>query len=179
MDHIVPTSQRRLKCRISTTPQEMLYGQWAAPSGEEASTPAPQGSSAGIKEICPLEKMSLMHLSLCCFHTRESVEQIECSHPSPLHWTAGSGRGHEGPGLLVPGGSTPDCPKCSSSITHTNVPAGSHSELNHLQGSLRAVLSSFQLPSDKLPRYIERFGRGKRRVKNNRGSVIPLYPQSS
>lgn len=64
----------------------------------------PRAPAPGLKRFVHLKKTSLMRLSLCCSHTREIVEQIECLHPSPLHWTAGGGRGHKGQGFWSPEG---------------------------------------------------------------------------
>lgn len=180
MDHIVPTPQRRLRCGISITPQEMVLCTAACTNRRESfHSLLPRAPAPGIKEIWALKKKC----PLCIWNSAVLTQRLALSrwniyrpHPCPGQLAVAEGTGQ--PGLLVPGGSTPACPKWYSSITNTNVPAGCCSELNHLQGSLIAVLSSFQLRSDKSVSYRERFGRGTRRVKNNRGSIIPLYPHS-
>lgn len=63
MDHIVPTPQRRLKCGISITPQDMFYVQQAAQTGEKASSPCSLGLQLlGLKRFVHFKKMSFTHL---------------------------------------------------------------------------------------------------------------------
>lgn len=147
MDHIVPSPQRRLNCGISITPQEMFYVQQAAQTGEKASTPCSPGLQLpGLKRFVHFKKCPLCVCNSAVLTHRSALNRWNISTP---HSALDHGQGARGAGAAGSWGSTRDCPKCCLSITNTNVPAGSCSELNHLQGSLIAVLSSFQLQSHK------------------------------
>lgn len=103
MDRIVPTPQRRLKCGISITPQEMVYVQQTAQAGGKASTACSLGLQLlGLERFVHFKKLSFLHSSFCCSHTKVSVEQTGDSHPSPPHGQRPrtDGRGcQEHPGL--------------------------------------------------------------------------------
>lgn len=147
MDHIVPTPQKRLNCGISITPQEMFYVQQAAQTGEKASTPCSPGLQLlGLKRFVHFKKCPLCVSNSAVLALRSALHRWDISTPRS---GPDPGQRAGGAGLLAPG--APGLSEGGSSITNTNVPAGSCSELNHLQGSLIAVLSSFQLQSHKSP----------------------------
>lgn len=116
----------------------------------------------GLERFVHFEMLSSVHWRCCCWHTEVSEEQMETDTPHLC-----TGTGHRA-------SSTLGCSKPPSSITNTNVPAGSCSEPDPLRGSLRAVLSSFQPQSHKSAA-TERWEEAREELKTG----APLQPHSS